>query len=47
MILVLVLWAIRPRIGAWAAAIFIGGSLFFALIGWFRSLFDPAPPRTK
>ena len=43
LIVVLVLWAIRPRIGAWAAAILIGGGIFFSLIGWVRNLFDMNP----
>ena len=30
LIIVLVLWAIRPRIGAWAGAILLGGGAFFA-----------------
>ena len=47
LIIVLVLWAIRPRIGAWAGAILLGGGAFFALIGWFRSLFDNHPTRTN
>ncbi len=36
-VIVLVLYAIRPRIGAIAGAILIAGSLLFSLIGWFRS----------
>ena len=47
LIIVLVLWAIRPRIGAWAGAILLGGGAFFALIGWFRSLFDSSPTGTN
>jgi uncharacterized membrane protein HdeD (DUF308 family) len=46
LIIVLVLWAIKPRIGAWAGAILLGGGAFFALIGWFRSLFDNNPSRS-
>jgi uncharacterized membrane protein HdeD (DUF308 family) len=39
-IVVLVLWAIRPRVGAWAGAILLGSGAFFALVGWFRGLVD-------
>ncbi len=47
LIVVLVLWAIRPRIGAWAGALLIGGSAFFALIGWVRNLLDLGPKQKK
>lgn len=40
-LIVVVLWSIRPRIGAIAAVILIGGSLFFAVVGWFRNLTKP------
>ncbi len=40
-IIVLVLMTIRPRLGAIAGVLVIGGSLFFSLIGWFRSLGKP------
>ncbi len=39
-VIVLVLWAIRPRIGAWAGAVLLAGGAFFALVGWFRGLVD-------
>lgn len=38
---VLILWSIRPRLGAIAGAILIGGSAAFALLGWIRSLGKP------
>lgn len=37
--IVIVLYAIRPRIGAIAAALLIGGSVLVALVGWFRQFF--------
>ncbi len=37
-VVVLLLYAIRPRIGAIAGAILIAGSLLFSVIGWFRKL---------
>ncbi len=40
LLVVLLLWLIRPKIGAWAGALVLGGGAFFALAGWFRSLFD-------
>jgi hypothetical protein len=40
-VVVLVLYAIRPKIGAMAGAIVIAGSLLFSLIGWFRRLSGP------
>ena len=47
LIVVLVLWLVRPKIGAWAGAIVLGGGAFFALIGWFRSLFENHSPQTR
>jgi len=47
LLVVLVLWLARPKIGAWAGAIVLGGGAFFALIGWFRSLFDKNPPQSR
>jgi hypothetical protein len=47
LMVVLVLWMARPKIGAWAGAIVLGAGAFFALIGWFRSLFDSNPPQTR
>jgi len=47
LLVVMVLWLARPKIGAWAGAIVLGGGAFFALIGWFRSLFDNNPPQTR
>lgn len=41
LIIVIVLWAIRPRIGAIAGAVLIGGSLLFGLVGWLRQLTKP------
>lgn len=35
-VVVLILWAIRPRIGAWAGAILLVAGAFFAVLGWFR-----------
>lgn len=35
---VLVLWAIRPKIGALAGILLVGGSLLFMLIGWLRTV---------
>jgi hypothetical protein len=35
-VIVLVLWAIRPRIGAWAGAILLIAGAFFSVLGWFR-----------
>ena len=40
-IVVILLYAIRPRIGAIAAAILIVGSAGFSLLGWFRRLTRP------
>ena len=42
-IVVILLYAIRPRIGAIAAAILIVGSAGFSLLGWFRRLTQPPP----
>lgn len=42
-IVVILLYAIRPRIGAIAAAILIVGSVGFSLLGWFRRLTQPPP----
>lgn len=39
LIIVLVLWTIKPRVGAWAGALLLGGGAFFALLGWVRKLF--------
>lgn len=47
LLVVLVLWLARPKIGAWAGAIVLGGGAFFALIGWFRSLFDSHPSQHR
>ncbi|MEM7475503.1 MAG: hypothetical protein AAF483_10980 [Planctomycetota bacterium] len=35
-ILVLILWSIRPRIGAIAGAVLLASMLLVAIIGWFR-----------
>ncbi|MCA9129332.1 MAG: hypothetical protein KDB22_19740 [Planctomycetales bacterium] len=40
-IVVLILWAIRPRIGAIAGAGFAIGCLFFGIIGWLRNATKP------
>ena len=42
-IIVIVLWAIRPRIGAIAGAVLIASSLAFSIVGWVRRL--SGPPR--
>jgi O-antigen/teichoic acid export membrane protein len=47
LLVVLVLWLARPKIGAWAGAIVLGAGAFFSLIGWFRSMFDNSPSRTR
>lgn len=47
LLVVLVLWLARPKIGAWAGAIVLGAGAFFALIGWFRTLFDSNPSRSR
>ena len=39
LVVTLVLFSIRPRLGAIAAAVLVGGSLFLSLLGWFRALF--------
>lgn len=40
-VVVLILWAIRPRIGAVAAALLVASSLLFGLAGWLRNLGRP------
>ena len=40
-IIVIVLYAIRPRIGAIVGAVLIAGAVGFSLVGWFRSLLKP------
>lgn len=40
-IIVIVLYAIRPRIGAIVGAVLIAGAVGFSLVGWFRSLLQP------
>lgn len=40
-VVVLVLWAIRPRIGAIAGAALIVGSLLYGVVGWLRSATKP------
>ncbi len=40
-VIVILLYAIRPRIGAIAAVILIAGSIGFSLLGWFRRLMQP------
>jgi hypothetical protein len=40
-IIVIVLYAIRPRMGAIAAALLIAGSVLFSLLGWVRRLTKP------
>ncbi len=44
-VVVLILWSVRPRIGAIAAGVLVAGSLLFGLIGWFRQLGEQ--PRRK
>ena len=41
LILVIVLYAIRPKVGAIAGLILVGGSTFFALMGWIRKFTRP------
>ncbi len=36
LVVVIALFAIRPRIGAIAGALFIGGSMFFGVVSWMR-----------
>ncbi|MEZ6134903.1 MAG: hypothetical protein R3C53_08340 [Pirellulaceae bacterium] len=38
---VLALFAIRPKIGAIAGAVFVGGSIFFSVLGWVRKFTKP------
>ena len=45
-ILVVILWAIRPRIGAIAAALLTASTVAFSVMGWLRRLPDP-PPRNR
>lgn len=40
-IIVIVLWSIRPRIGAIAGAVLVVGSLVATLTGWLRKLSKP------
>lgn len=40
-IIVIVLYAIRPRIGAIVGAVLIAGAVGFSLVGWFRGLLQP------
>ncbi len=40
-IVVILLYAIRPRFGAIAAAVLVVGSVVFGLLGWFRRLTPP------
>lgn len=40
-IIVIVLYAIRPRIGAVVGAVLIAGAVGFSLMGWFRKLMQP------
>ena len=47
LLVVLVLWLARPKIGAWAGAIVLGAGAFFSLIGWFRNLFDNNRSQTR
>ena len=41
LIAVLMLLVIRPKIGAIAAALFVGGTILMALLGWLRSFTHP------
>ncbi len=43
LLVILALFAIRPRIGAIAGGLFVAVSILFSLIGWFRNL--TRPPR--
>lgn len=46
-VLILVLIAIRPRIGAIIGAVFVAGSLIFSFNGWFRKLAQPPAKPTS
>lgn len=37
-VVILALFAIRPRIGAIAGALFVAGSIFFGVAGWLRTI---------
>lgn len=41
-IIVIVLYAIRPRIGAMVGAVLIAGAVGISLAGWFRNLIRPS-----
>ncbi|QDV26670.1 hypothetical protein [Aureliella helgolandensis] len=41
LVVILILWASKPKIGAIAAAIFVGGSLLFSVSGWLRKFTKP------
>ncbi len=45
-VIVMVLWAVRPRIGAIAGAVIIGASVFFSLLGWLRSSVFDSPVKS-
>lgn len=47
--LVLVLWSIRPKVGAIAGAIVVGVSLVFSLVGWIRKMggLPPGPHQRR
>lgn len=47
--LVLVLWSIRPKVGAIAGALVVGASLVFSLVGWLRkiSALPPGPNQRR
>lgn len=38
LLIVLALFAIRPKIGAIAGALFVAGSIFFSVAGWMRTI---------
>lgn len=46
-VLVLILLAIRPRIGAIAASILVAGTIATALLGWVRRFFAPVKRRRR
>ena len=41
LVVILILWASKPKIGAIAAAIFVVGSLLFSVSGWLRKFTKP------
>ena len=46
-VLVMILMAIRPKIGAIAASILVAGTIATALLGWIRQFLGMAKPKRK